>query len=174
MRNTGWDRKLKHMTMSNKTNETRCLVLRAMILSCLLSGGAATSAGGELKYDFGPRGSRGADGCIRLGIGQQYSQETRYGFVHGGAGEATGSRQRSGQSDARLNSLAEEKGTFYFLITACGKVECPLSVPFYKHEVQYVGRTQKPSFRSQDSVSDQSCDTAAGALRSACLSAPTY
>ncbi len=82
---------------------------------CLLFGGAAASAGGELNYDFGLRRSRAANGCIRLGIGQQYTRETGYGFVHGGAGEATGSRQRSGQSDLRLNSLVYQSPTLTFV-----------------------------------------------------------
>lgn len=85
-----------------------------MAIFSLLLGGAAALTGGELKYDFGPRGSRAADGCIRLGIEHLYSRETGYGFVRGGAGESTGSRQRSGQSDARLNSLVYQSPTLTF------------------------------------------------------------
>jgi len=104
------------MTRNNEINRTRFLMFRAMIITFPLLGGVATSAGGELKYDFGPRGSRAADGCIRLGIEQQYTAETGYGFVLGETGESTGARQRSGQSDARLNSLVYRSPVLTFVL----------------------------------------------------------
>ena len=84
------------MTREDAMNRIEKLLLHAAILSCVLFGGAAASASGELKYDFGPRGNRAAEGCIRVGIEQQYTRETGFGFVYRGAGESTGSRQRSG------------------------------------------------------------------------------
>jgi len=84
------------------------------VMGCLLFVGAA-AAGGELKYDFGPRGSRAANGCVSVGIEQQYTRETGYGFVYRGAGESTGSRQRDGQSDARLNSLVYQSPMLTFV-----------------------------------------------------------
>jgi hypothetical protein len=110
----GTDNNLSN-NLSNEVNETRCLVLPATILSCFLFGGTATSAGGELKYDFGPQGVRVADACMRLGIQQQYTREMEYGFVYHGAGESTGSRQRSGQFDARRNSLVCQSPTLTFV-----------------------------------------------------------
>ncbi len=76
---------------------------------------AVEPVGDGLNYDFGPRGSRAADGCIRLGIEQPYTRETGYGFVCRGEGESTGSRQRGGESDARLGSLVYQSPTLTFM-----------------------------------------------------------
>ncbi len=119
---------------------------------CLFFAGAATSAGGEMKYDFGPRGSRAANGCIRLGIGQQYTRETVCGLVCRGGGEATGSRQRSGQSDARLNSLVYQCPTLtfvqdlpngeYFVSLASGDARYPGSASVRLNGAEVVPLTQ--------------------------------
>jgi len=96
-------------------NGMKHLALHALICSCLLSGGAATSTGGELKYDFGPRGSRAAEGCVRIGIEEQYSRETGFGFVYGGAIKSSGSRQRGRQADARLNTFVWQSPALTFV-----------------------------------------------------------